>query len=551
MTFLGFSFPSASADTTAGPKNNSEPGTSSRTSALAPRAAAEAAMSRLPMPVGNEAAAVAEQLQQLSRIGHASATVALGVRGGSPAVGGAARLAELCGQALPRVLALAELEAARVAEPASAAQEGEQAHAWRMESARASLDMLALAILEVSTVAGPSAAAAKATNALTVLSGAAGPLGWHAAVDASTARERVTEQEPCASDPASGADARAENPEHCYLPEQARIDHRTHLQVALTKLGNYIHNAFMKYKQPLEAAIERDRKIGEAVSSAMLDAIVEAVTLGAGKVVLPAMHGAAAVGAAAATEAAKASAFAAVEAAREVAIDIVKGATKDAFKTVMKESGQADSAAPGADPRYKTVAQADSLAESTGSATDALTHDIVKLDDATLQILITMIESVTPAQITARLEKIMAAYRSQIEPLGEHSLGLDGLTVRTTVKRAIRVRLPNGRPPRYALVDYTSDVDPAVRAQGRAAYAGLRDIQRRLDGEHLFDELDRGRDRAWAATPDVDIEFQRWIENPSQGGLDLEAMVADDAIDVPYDHVRNLPLLVGAGVPGS
>ena len=456
-----------------------------------------------------------------------------------------------------------------VAGPAQREQEDEaqraQANAWRDADLEKHLDAIATAAMSIMRRVGRDGEGRRIANALKFLGMAAAPLGWQLphSVEEGTARDRS--HEPCDSDAATGADAVRDNPTQCYMSEPNRTDAERDLTHALTKLRASFTAAIQRHTKKLQAAIDRDQKMAEQVANMVLDALITAATAGLGKGASKAAANAGATSqiehapmAAGGTkkladhssEFAKASkgtkhlgglhgAVASVPnelatLARKVAMDAVKSTIKNSRTVVAPDDRM--------DPRYKQVGFAEGLDTATGESLEGLAHDLERFDDGTLDELIIAVEGITAADLDRQLAPIMAAFASQVQPIGDTRYSPDLVTVRRHTKKAARIKLATGKTV-YALVTYSDDVLPEdVQAQ-RLLGATLRDAGRRLDGRDVMDSVNSKADYAQALQPNVDVEFIRWITNPKGTNIDFKGMVDGDAIDVPLSKLKERPFL--------
>jgi len=457
-----------------------------------------------------------------------------------------------------------------VAGPAQREQEAEaqraQATAWRDADVEKHLDAIATAAMAIMRSVGRDGEGARIANALSLLSMAAAPMGWALphSVEEGTARDRA--HEPCDSDAATGADAVRDNPAQCYMSANDRTATMAALSGALRTLRANFTAAIQRHTKKLQAAIDRDQKMAEQVANMVLDALITAATAGLGKGASKAaatagataaelQHAPAAVGntkklADYSSDFSKASKGmkdlsglhgAAASVPGELATLARKVAT-DAVKSTIKNSRAIAAPDDKMDPRYKQVGFAEGLDAATGESLEGLAHDLERLDDATLDELTIAVREITPADLDKQLAPIMAAFASQVQPIGDTRYSPDLITVRRHTKKAARIKLPTGKTA-YALVTYSDDVLPEDTQAQRLLGATLRDAGRRLDGGDVMDGVNSKADYANALQPNIEVEFIRWITNPKGTNIDFQGMVDGEAVDVPLSKLKDRPFV--------
>jgi len=454
-----------------------------------------------------------------------------------------------------------------VAGPAQREQEAEaqraQATAWRDADVEKHLDAIATAAMAIMRSVGRDGK--RIASALKLLAMAAAPLGWELphSVEEGTARDRA--HEPCDSDAATGADAVRDNPTQCYMSESDRAGVERQLGKEVEKLRANFTAAIQRHTKKLQAAIDRDQKMAEQVANMVLDALITAATAGLGK-------GASKAAATAGATAAQQHAPAAVGNTKKLAdysgefvkaskgmkdlsglhgapasvpgelATLARKVATDAVKSTLKNSRTIAAPDDKMDPRYKQVGFAEGLDAATGESLEGLAHDLERLDDATLDELTIALREITPADLDKQLAPIMAAFASQVQPIGDTRYSPDLVTVRRHTKKAARIKLPTGKTA-YALVTYSDDVLPEDTQAQRLLGATLRDAGRRLDGGDVMDGVNSKADYADALQPNIEVEFIRWITNPKGTNIDFQGMVDGDAVDVPLRKLKDRPFL--------
>lgn len=555
------------------------------TRSLPPPATAQSALKGL--PIAQRVGDTTHDQQQLKESAARLQRLARDVQAGRPIAGdpvglasSACEVAAAAANHLAMAQAKAATEAARrdgdadspnpfVAGPAQREQEAEaqraQANAWRDADVEKHLDAIATAAMAIMRSVGRDGDGTRIANALTLLAMAAAPLGWELphSVEEGTARDRA--HEPCDSDAATGADAVRDNPSQCYMSASDRTAALADLNSGLIRLRANFTAAIQRHTKKLQAAIDRDQKMAEQVANMVLDALITAATAGLGKGASKAaatagataaeQHAPAAVGntkklADYAGEFGKASKGmkdlsglhgAAASVPGELATLARKVAT-DAVKSTIKNSRTIAAPDDKMDPRYKQVGFAEGLDAATGESLEGLAHDLERLDDATLDELTIALREITPADLDKQLAPIMAAFASQVQPIGDTRYSPDLITVRRHTKKAARIKLPTGKTA-YALVTYSDDVLPEDTQAQRLLGATLRDAGRRLDGGDVMDGVNSKADYANALQPNIEVEFIRWITNPKGTNIDFQGMVDGDAIDVPLSKLKDRPFL--------
>ncbi|MBK7070905.1 MAG: hypothetical protein IPH44_01275 [Myxococcales bacterium] len=553
------------------------------TRSLPPPATAQSTLQGL--PVAQRPGDTTHDQQQLKESAARLQRLARDVQAGRPIAGDLVLLASstcevAAGAAyhLAMAQAQAETEAARrdgdadspnpfVAGRARREQEAEaqraQATAWRDADVEKHLDAIATAAMAIMRSVGHDGT--RIANALKLLAMAAAPLGWELphSVEDGTARERA--HEPCDTDAATGADAVRDNPTQCYMSESDRAGVARQMNDALKQLRAHFTAAIQRHTKKLQAAIDRDQKMAEQVANMVLDALITAATAGLGK---GASKAAATAGATAAEQHAPAaigntkkladysSEFgkaskgmkdlrglhgAAASVPGELATLARKVAT-DAVKSTIKNSRTIAASDDKMDPRYKQVGFAEGLEAATGESLEGLAHDLERLDDATLDELTIALREITPADLDKQLAPIMAAFASQVQPIGDTRYSPDLITVRRHTKKAARIKLPTGKTA-YALVTYSDDVLPEDTQAQRLLGATLRDAGRRLDGGDVMDGVTSKADYANALQPNIEVEFIRWITNPKGTNIDFQGMVDGEAVDVPLSKLKDRPFV--------
>jgi len=298
----------------------------------------------------------------------------------------------------------------------------------------------------------------------------------------------------------------------------------------LLKLDTEFQKAIARHTKKLQAAIDRDQKMAEEVAKMVLDALITVVTAGVGK------------GAGKAVIVAGDTAAVDFAAVREHAAALAKKVGTDALKSTLKASRTIANPDDKSDRRYKQIGLAEGLGEATSAGIEGISHDIESLDDRALLKLTSALNAVTAAALDEKLETIMAAFASQVQPIGETRYSPDLITVRRHTKKAARIKLPSGKTA-YALVTYSDDVLPEDTKAQRLLGATLRDAGRRIDGGDVMDAVESKADYAGALEPDIEVEFIRWITNPKGTNIDFQGMVDGGAVDVPLGKLKERPFL--------
>lgn len=383
-----------------------------------------------------------------------------------------------------------------------------------------SLDRLAVVAHRVAAAGRADPRATLPLGALGSLGAVTGPLGWTAPRTTQEATAARLVREPCAPDPGDARD-----PERCTWTRDQRQDHLDELVRRLNALMVDVAAACAEEAETLSAMVERDQRIAEAVAEIVLEALVSFIP-GGGKAA-GAVGKAAAVGVAA--QAGTSATRAAMAALRS---DIGKAIRKALTRKAAKALASHDD-----DPRRSTVALIKQLPERFLAAVRAI--DFASLDDETIRDLEIRSES-TSARVRADLHALIAAYRSQIEPLGATRVSFGLPSPRKTVTRAARIRVNGAASPRLAMVEHSSDLDPQPRHDHGAQLAAGADLAEHL---HLISPETDERIHAAADQSGDTYTFIRWLTPPpAADGLDLAALASVDALDLDATQVRDLPL---------
>lgn len=388
------------------------------------------------------------------------------------------------------------------------------------------LDTLAEIAHEYSAAAGSDPRAGVPLVALRALGLVAAPLGWQAATTAREAKAARLQRTPC------GPDGHAENPDQCSFSETERESHVSELFRRLDSLFKALAAACTAEAKALTAAIQRDAKMAEAIADLALDMLL-AVAPKAVKSTAEVMvaKGVAEVG----KEAAKKA-----KTMKDVLIglrdDIADTLTKKYTSTLKKKV--TDAVAKGDDdPRQNTVTVVEELPTLFQAAVARL--DVKALTDDELLALEFSAER-SAATVATRVKSLVAAYRKNIEPLGQSRIapGLPTGTRTTTI--SARLHPPTGGTPRLAMVKHTSDLDPKARQREAAPIVGLAEIGH---GMHLISDETNAEVHERGNDDGERYEFVRWIEAPdATSGIDIAGMADSDAIDLPMTRITGLAL---------
>lgn len=395
-----------------------------------------------------------------------------------------------------------------------------------------SLDALAEIAHDLAAKAGSDPRAGLPLGALGSLAVVAAPLGWQAPSSHAEAVAAQLQRTPC------GPDGAAENPGRCVWTATERSKHVGEMHRRLGQVLSALDKACAAESKALTAAIQRDAKMAEAIADMVLDLLLSV----APKAVRSTAEVAVAKGVA---EAGKAAAKKA-----KTMKDVVIGLRDDIAETLAKKftgtlkKKVTDAVAKGDDdPRQDTVTAVEALPEAFQYALYRLDDDA--LDDEEVRHLEFAAEN-SPARVAAGVRRIVAAYRKNIEPLGQTRLspGLPTGTRTTTI--SARLHPPAGGPPRLAMVKHTTDLDPKARQREAAPIVGLAEVAHEM---HAISDETNAEVHERGADDGERYEFVRWIDAPAAtAGIDIAGMADIDAIDLPMTRVTGLALgdLAGA-----
>lgn len=388
------------------------------------------------------------------------------------------------------------------------------------------LDALAEIAHDLAAKAGSDPRAGLPLGALGALSVVAAPLGWQAPSSQKEAVAARLRRTPC------GPEGISENPDQCVWTATERGDHLRSMHNRLNGVLNALEKACAAESKALTAAIQRDAKMAEAIADMVLDLLLSVAPK--------------AVKSTAEVAVAKGVAEAGKEAAKKAKTmkDVVIGLRDDIAETLAKKYTSTlkkkvtDAVAKGDDdPRQNTVTVVDEL---PGLFQDALYKiDDKELADEDIRHLEFAAET-SRARVAAGVKRIVAAYRKNIEPLGQTRIapGLPTGTRTTTI--SARLHPPAGGAPRLAMVKHTSDLDPKARQREAAPIVGLAEIGH---GMHLISDETNAEVHERGADDGERYEFVRWIDAPAATvGIDIAGMADMDAIDLPMTRVTGLAL---------
>jgi hypothetical protein len=522
------------------------PGTATRTQGLPARSAADPAGLSIALAGDDDISVHVRTLVDRSQ----RARVVL--EAGGPPEGACERVGALIGQAMPHVMAiglgLASLDAARehadqqagsldpfahgagLRAQASADDRARTATTHR-EEALAALDLMAGVVLELDAQAGPGPAVQAMRGRMDRLAEVADPLGWTAPASTDDVRARQLARVPCPDD------GPTINPEHCYFDPRMRTDLQRRLSAGLLHLGVMFRDQCEQRSRVLEAAIERSQQLAEFIATQIVDAIV---SFGTGN-----------PGAAMGTQLGKlGKAMSTTKGLADATQEFGRDLTIKFSAAIAKKAGadfvDTENAGGSADGRTKAVGLIARLARGFNEAVRAFDSRISSLDDSTLHELAARVESTTQAEIGARLDRVLAAFQDQIQPIGESSVSLGFPSPRVTTTRAARLHPAGGGRPRLALVRHTTDTNPSMRRGARRALALGDEAFRVVRGGRLFDDVERANAERFIAADDDEIEFVRWIDAPDEG-VSLQALAEPGAIDLPLERVRGVSFLDSIG----
>lgn len=388
------------------------------------------------------------------------------------------------------------------------------------------LDTLAEISHDLAAKAGADPRAGLPLGALGSLAVVAAPLGWQAPTSRAEALAARLQRTPC------GVDGVAENPGECSWTEAERTIHVGEMHRRLGEVFVALSQACAAESKALTAAIQRDAKMAEAIADMVLDLLLVVAPKAIKSTAEVAVaKGVAEVGKDAAKKA---------KTMRDVLIglrtDIADTLTKKFTGTLKKKV--TDAVAKGDDdPRQNTVTVVEEL---PGLFQDAL----FKLDDKALSdhdiLRLEFAAENSRARVAAGVKRLVAAYRRNLEPLGQTRIAPGIPTGTRTETIAARLHPPAGGPPRLAMVKHTTDLDPMARRREAAPIVGLAEVAHAM---HAISDETNAEVHERGADSGERYEFVRWIDAPAAtAGIDIAGMADADAIDLPLTRVTGLAL---------
>jgi hypothetical protein len=341
-------------------------------------------------------------------------------------------------------------------------------------------------------------------------------LGWDPPETLDAARARKYEQEPCPF----GDDS----PRACTLTDGKRATTIDDIRDRLNTVAANFFDACKAREQALQAAMDREQKLAEALVGIVVDVMLTAVTgpvaAGLTKGLRPAAGAASDLG--------------------KFASDVRKTLLRSAVKLppVVVGGGQHG------DTRARTIDALLALEQQFRQHIDETKASMRTLDDDQLLTLRARAEGLSDHKFGPDVDAYAKAYQQQVAPIGlenDSSANLiddDGWFRgdKQAIGRAVRVVLPGGGEG-LAVGVVVSDRVPALRMGARRAAVAADRLLGTADDDLFTGRMVRDRQDAWVDTPDLALHFVRWIDDPR-----MQAMAAGDARPVPAARVLDLPL---------